>query len=274
MRDADARLVRAELARVDELHRVGGHDRQLEPACQRTGLAHVVPGLRLTGALKLNVVGIEKPVRPLLRQPVRRVGIAVEQRLPDVARHCAGERDQALGRAGAGEPVAPDLGAATKLVRQVGAGQQLAQTTVAGTVLHQQQRTKRLVALGRILDPHIAADHRLHPCTARRLVELDHPEQVGQIGQRERWLAVLRRMRHRIVDARNAIDDRVFAVETQMDEGRRSRRIHGGDFTAPAPARPCAGEPPQRSRSSATIWKPAWILGFRAPPDTRHRFAK
>jgi hypothetical protein len=77
----------------------------------------------------------------------------------------------------------------------------------------QQQQARRLVALAIVSDPDVAADDRLHPRGARRLVELHHAEQVGQVGKRERRHAVFRGARHRCIDAHDAVSDGEFAVQ-------------------------------------------------------------
>ena len=59
------------------------------------------------------------------------------------------------------------------------------------------------------------------PCAARRLVELDHAEHVAEIGERQRGHAVGGRRCDRVVDAHHAVDDRVLAVQAQMDEAGR-----------------------------------------------------
>ena len=61
----------------------------------------------------------------------------------------------------------------------------------------------------------------LHPGGARRLVELDHAEQVGGVGQRQRRHAVGPGARDRVVDAHDAVAHRVLAVQPQVNETRR-----------------------------------------------------
>ena len=50
------------------------------------------------------------------------------------------------------------------------------------------------------------------PGRARRLVELDHAEQVRQVGQRQRRHAISRCGRHRIVNAHNAVHNGILTV--------------------------------------------------------------
>jgi hypothetical protein len=85
----------------------------------------------------------------------------------------------------------------------------------------------RLVAIGAVLDPDVAADDGLDAVRARGLVELDHAEHVGEIGQRERRHAVGDRGGHRIVNAHDAVGHRIFAVQPEVDV---RRVVHGFYF--------------------------------------------
>jgi hypothetical protein len=116
--------------------------------------------------------------------------------------------------------------------RQIGGGKQFAQAQVAGAILRQQQQARRgIVAVRCVLaDPDIAADDGLDAGRARGRIELDHAEQVGQVGDRQGRLAVGRRLRDRLIDARQAIGDGIFAVEPEVDEFRGLR--HGGHVAA------------------------------------------
>jgi hypothetical protein len=174
-------------------------------------------------------------LRPGLRTHIGLVQLAGREQLPDVAQRAARQRDQAAVVA-LGQLRAGDLGAAVAARREVGGGEQFAQAQVAGAILHQQQQARRAVVLvGRILvaDPDIAADDGLDALAARRGVELDHAEQVGQVGDRQRRLPVRRRLRDDLIDARQAIGDRVFAVKTEMDEAWKRRGGHGTAILPP-----------------------------------------
>ena len=122
--------------------------------------------------------------------------------------------------ASASQPLGAHLGAALVLVGQPGARQQFAQLQVAHAVLRQQQQARRLVAVVVVGDPDVDADDRLDALAARCLVELDHAEQVGQVGDGQRRLLVLGRRLDHVVDAHQAVDDRVLRVHAQMDESR------------------------------------------------------
>ena len=99
------------------------------------------------------------------------------------------------------------------LVRQVRPRQPLAELEVADAIGAQQQRAERRIALRRVRDPDVAAGDRLDARAARRRVELDQAEQVGEVGQRQRRHGVVRGCAHRVVDANGAVGDRVLAVE-------------------------------------------------------------
>jgi hypothetical protein len=237
--DADARLVRLEIVLLQKLHRMRRHQRQAEARRQidAGGDQHFVRRRTVlsTRTLHLDVIAAGEHLRPRLRTHIGLIQLAGREQLPDVAQRAARQRDQAtvvaLRKLGAG-----DFGAAVAARRQIGGGKQLAQPQVTGAILHQQQQTHRTVALfGCILvaDPDIAANDRLDALAARRRIELDHPEQVGQVGDRQCRLAVGRRLRDGLIDARQAIGDRVFAVKTEMDEAWKRRGGHGTAILPP-----------------------------------------
>ncbi len=116
------------------------------------------------------------------------------------------------------QPGEPHFGAVAMLVLEERPRQQRAQVEIAATVLHQQQQAVRVVALGVVGDPDIAAQDRLDPALARSLVEADRSKEVGAVGEGERSLPVRRSLGHRVVDAHDAVDDRELRVQTKMDE--------------------------------------------------------
>ena len=79
-----------------------------------------------------------------------------------------------------------------------------------------------LAALG--LEADLDADDRLHAGGAGSAVELDRAEQVAEVGDRQRPLAVGGRGGHGLVDAQGSVDDRELGVDAQVDEG------HGRHF--------------------------------------------
>ena len=65
---------------------------------------------------------------------------------------------------------------------------------------------------------HLGAEQRLDARAARFLVELDGAEQVVQVGDGQRRLAVGRGGLDDFVDAVGAVDDGEFGVQAQVDE--------------------------------------------------------
>jgi hypothetical protein len=169
------------------------------------------------------------------------LGLAGGQPLADVTRRRAGKRDQArivaLGKVSHGGT--PDLGAAMPARQQVGRSEQFAQAQITIAVLRQQQQARSAVAAGLVVgDPDVGADDRLDAGAACGGVELDHAEQVGQVGQRQGRHAVRPRPGDDVVEPGNAVGDRILAVQPQMDETRRGRRCGGGEHGQILPARP------------------------------------
>ena len=74
-------------------------------------------------------------------------------------------------------------------------------------------------------DPYITARNGLDAGGACGLVELDEAEGIGEIRDGQRGHLVARSGVHRSIDAQRAVDDRILAVQTQMDVGWSS---HGG----------------------------------------------
>ena len=143
----------------------------------------------------------------------------------DVPLHCTGERDEALGAFA--EPCLAQLGAAPVLVLEPGAREELGQPEIARARLREQQQPVRLVALGLVRDPDIAADDGLHARRARGLVELDHAEDVGEVGDRQGRHAVRGGPRDGFVDAHDPVGDGELAVEPKVDEGGIRHRLAG-----------------------------------------------
>ena len=239
--NADTRFVRLVIIGTEELHRVRRHHRQAQRSSQRHGGAHMGFMLRLPGALQLDVEAPREEPRELFRDELRARRVAGQQRHADRTQVGAGKRDQAATQFLQPLPLHPGLRALR--IAHPGAREQLAHVQPAGLVLHQQlQAARRLVAgvgPGRErhrLHPDIGADHRLHALRTAGLVELDCAEEVVEVGQRQRRHAIGPRGRRGIVDAQRAVDDGIFAVQTQVNEAGsagnwvRCREIgHGGD---------------------------------------------
>ncbi len=212
--------MRLEIIGLQKLHRMRRHHRQLQfrRQCQRPLHTAFKRQMRATQALQFDVEALREQLRPRLRPCFGLTLVAGEQRMADVAMVRAGKRDQ-IGGAAVGKPRPLDFRAAAPHVFAIRARQQLAQPQVAVARLRQQQQSVRLVAVGVVFDPGVAADDRLDAGTACLAVEFDQAEQIGQIGQRQRRHAVGRRAAHRLVDAYDTIRNRVLAVQPQVDEG-------------------------------------------------------
>ena len=131
--------------------------RELARERDGSGDQRVVVGM--TGTLHLEVIALRKPRRPFARRARRGRGIALQQRVADVAVARAGKRDQAVGPVG--EPFAPQLGMPAVLVGAVGARQPRAEFQVAVAGGRQKDGAKRTIALRVVRDPHVAADDGL-----------------------------------------------------------------------------------------------------------------
>ena len=228
--------MRAEVFAPHELNRVRRHDWQPKPGRQAHGPLHMrldhPPGsAQHSGtsakALNFDVEAVTKQRTPIACQAFRQRPVVHHERLAEIPVVRARERDQTIAT-NLVEPALPELGPPTILVGAISPGKKLGQPQVSAMRLAQQKETVRLVAVCLVLEPDVASDDGFHPAGARLLIELDHAEDIGKVGDRERRHRVLRRRLHGLVEANNAIHDRVFAVQSQMDERRR----HAGYFKA------------------------------------------
>ena len=219
LRDAHPRLVRAEVARLDELDRVRGDDWQSRALGERDGSAHQGFAARGIDSLHLEVIRAREVRIPLLREGRRRIEVAGGERRAHVARGRPREHDQPLQPA---QPFAPRLRAPAPVVLGVRAGKQVAQRQVAGAIAAEQRHAVRRVAIALVGDPKVAADDRLHARGARSLEELDGAEEVGGVRDGERRHGVGRRRPDRGIHPRDAVHDRVLAVQAQVYEAGRS----------------------------------------------------
>jgi len=81
-------------------------------------------------------------------------------------------------------------------------------------------------------DVHLAAEQRLDALLLRRLVEVDRPCQGAVVGERHCRHLELRRPRGESGDPARPVEDRVLAVDVQVDE----RGAHGRGIVGSAPA--------------------------------------
>jgi hypothetical protein len=212
-------------------------------AGQRHRMAHLRFLVRLAGALHFDIKVVRENARPALRGFFGAHHVALVDGRADVAELGAGQHDQAIRlvmvgmqfRATRGqrfEPFDAHLGAALVLVGEPGLRQQIAQLQVAGVVLGQQQQAVRFLAVVVVGDPRVDANDRFHALAARRFIEAHHAKQVGQVGDGQRPLLVFGGRSHHVVDAHQAIDDRVFGVHAQVRKsGGKCRSGHGTILT-------------------------------------------
>ena len=139
------------------------------------------------------------------------------ERLADPSREAAGERDQA-GRVGLEQlPVDARL---REVALEVAERGELDEVRVALVRLGE-ERQVRVAAGARaavVGDVDLAADDRLHALVLRRLEELDRARERAVIGERDgRHLELRGALRER-GDPAGAVEDRVLAVDVQVDE--------------------------------------------------------
>ncbi len=177
----------------------------------------VVHELEEVVALAEHLLVLERPLH-------RRVDPLVEQRARELALQAGGERDEALAvRAKEllvhARPVVVAV--------QVRGGHERDEVLITGEVLGQQHKVEGLPVA---LDPRIAveaavardvrldADDRFYTRLAGGDVEVDRAVERAVIGERQRRHAELFRARHEVGDAREPIEQAVFAMRVEVDE--------------------------------------------------------
>ena len=234
---ADARLVRLEVAPLEEAHVVGRHHAEREPWQQRPQRVDVVLLAGPPGAADLDVVAIPEQSLPLGQRPF---GLGPSPRLErpsDVTLDAAGQGDEPA-RGARVQPATLQQWLALVTALEVGAGYEPGQVAVAVEVLAQQGQPRRLGALAGLPQPGIDADDRLDAGGQRRAIELHHREQVRVIRQGDGGHAGGGAGHHQLVDAHHAVLQRVLGMQAKVDEGG-----HRQDFTG-SKERRCSGHGP------------------------------
>jgi hypothetical protein len=134
----------------------------------------------------------------------------------DIAIPGAGQAQEVTGATRI-QPFATQFGPPPVLVLDEGPGEDLAQLAVTLAVPADQQHPGRLVALDLVGDPAVGADDRLDALAAGTLVKLDHPEQVGEIGDAKGRHAVSSGAGNGRIHLHDPVGDRVLGMETQVD---------------------------------------------------------
>ncbi len=205
LRDADARLVRLEVAATQETDLV------------RRNHGHALRGRELHGTREILVLaGPPEPLQLDVEAP--------RQQLVPALEHLGGARaaptperlaELAVLRA---EPLFQQHVTAGHETQHGALRQQRREPFEARAVLAQQRAACRVAILARLGKPHVGADDRLHAALERELVELHERRDVGLVGDRARRHALFGRGVDERVDADDAIDERVFRVDPQVDE--------------------------------------------------------
>ena len=248
--DAHARLVREEIVAVEELDRMRGHQRQIERGRQFRRRRNQCFLLHLSAwmhALDFKIEGVGKAFRPIPGARRRLFAIPLRERLADIAQPGAGEGDQPVDT-DLIEHLTGDFRPPAHARRKLRPREQFAELQVALMRTAQQQQAPGAIGIVRIGHEHIAAEDRLQAPRTRRRIELDHPEEIGKVSQRQRRHPVGKGAGNRRtiviladIQTNRAIGDGVFAVQAQVDKagirhgpystlspvpGRDEKRLH------------------------------------------------
>ena len=217
--DADPCLVGLEILGGQEAHIVGRHYRDSPGG----GQVHAaLQALRLVGAAgtqEFQVIAIAEGRQPVIQTLFRQRLVAGEEGLPHIPRRAAGEGDEALRRRR--DPVALDLGQRRPLLAlEIGAGDEAGQVEIAGLILRQQHQAVGLAGVFRVAHQHLGADDGLDPSGQGGLVKTHQTEEVELIRDGDsRHPGFPHGLDHGL-DAQEAVHQRIFTVDVEMNEGR------------------------------------------------------
>ena len=274
--DAEQRLVRVGVRGGEVVDVAGGDERQLR-------LGRELDELRVDALLHVEARVLELDVGRVApehgREPVE-VGGGVGrpvllERLADAAGEAAGERDQAARVALEQLPVDARL---RVVALEVAERAELDQVRVAGVRLGQEGQV-RVAARARaavVGDVDLAADDRLDPLVARRLVEVDRAGERAVVGERHRGHLELGRAGRERRDPARPVEDRILAVDVQVDEvgahGGAILRGPGGARPRRAPRAPLRGTR-QGEASARGLARSIGARGSRRSADAQRPFA-
>ncbi len=212
--DADARFVGVEIVATQEADIVAGQQGQVVTIGEGDGggvegVLAVAPG---TGDFQVQAIG--KLAAPVIEQGFGAIAAAGSEQAAKRARvPCDQEQAVAI----VAQPIRPDPDMIALMTFQVGAREQARQCQIAIAIPTQHgDPAALLTGVGQV---QIGADDRLDAGGFGGLVELDQGEQVALIGDRHRRLPQFDAAFHQRLDAQGRIDQRVFAVQVQVDEG-------------------------------------------------------
>src|SRR5947208_2877559 len=223
--DAEERLVGAPVAGLEIVRAVGPDDRRADRLGDRQGVGG---DLRL----RLEAVGLDfhevvvaaddllVPTRDLRRLP----HLPLDQEARDLGVETPREDDEPVGVLREELTVHPGL---VVEALEVGLRDQLDEISVAGAVPRQDRQVVRaLVAavLGAALlpapggDVELAAEDRLDASLLRREIEVDRPEEVAVVRQRDRGQAQILRLLDELLELRGAVEEAVLGVDVEVNE--------------------------------------------------------
>ncbi len=223
--DAQQGIMRIEVFRHDVVRVVGCHQRHPvvlavghQPAVQHPELIDVV-----FLQLQVEVLRAKDILVPADQIAQGAVIFAFFQQARNFRRQAATGRDQPLRMTGKQFFVHPR---AVVVTADLGFAGQLKQVAVARLVAGQQQQMVRLGIQGRIAVIHAApgqvrlhANHGFNSRLPGGPEELDHAKHRAVIGDRQRRHAQFFGARHQPVDLAQAVQQGVFGMDMQMDEG-------------------------------------------------------
>ena len=254
--DADTYFVRLVVLGTKKAHLVG---RDHWHRTARSKIHSRLIELRFTGtsqALHFQVIAVTEQIEPACQCTVGQFLAAVGQQPPHIALTRAGQCDQTAGGFRC-EPGISDERVAALLTLKPRSRDQSGQIAIALGVLAQQTQSRRTLAIVRLAHPQIHADDRLHTGLERGAIELQHAEQVVQVGDRDRGAPLGLHGLDQLRNTHHAVAERIFRMHGEVDErlahavaaGSESLGSASSDFTG-AKLRRWAKEGPRRRRAS------------------------
>src|SRR3569623_706398 len=237
----DPRLVGVEVFGLEKMNVVGGRHCHALGTGEAHRLVQILLDVRPAGTQQYKVTTVTAQLAPVGERRLGGGASARQQRLAHVA-GLTGQRDQPGARAV--QPVLAHRRHTAFLAFDVAPRDEAGEIEIALAILAQQQQSGRLMMIGLVVHPQVDADQGFDARRQRRLVELHHGEQIALVGHRHRRHARGGAGRHQRFHAHDAVDQRIFGVDSQMNEGWR----HGG-YSSPATPPPRRLDKACRNRS-------------------------
>ncbi|MNM60872.1 hypothetical protein D3C81_721650 [compost metagenome] len=220
--DTDAGFVGVKVRLLDETYVVGSHQRGAKLVGQCHRRVHVFFVACPIGALHFNIEALGEHAHPVLKKRFGFVLPTRQQRHANVAFLARGQGNQAL--AGRGDPFTLEDDQAIALAIGPAARDQFGEVAIALGVHGQEADARQRGFRIGTGQPQVGTADRFDAGAHGRLVELHQRAHVALIGDRDRRHVHPGQRLGQRFDPHQAVDQREFGVDAQVNEGNRHGR--------------------------------------------------